>query len=78
MFSIQKTLYIMMSVCSLGYACNAAAEPSVYPTGVTIDQPYRTFDTFVMFSGADGITHLIDMGGGGTYTNGAIAAFLVP
>jgi len=37
--------------------------PRVYPTGVTIYDPARAYNSFVCFSGPDGITHLIDMDG---------------
>jgi len=42
---------------------SARAEPSVFPTGVTRYDPGKAFSTFVIFSGADNITHLIDMDG---------------
>jgi hypothetical protein len=42
---------------------NAAAEPSVYPTGVTRYDPAKAFNSYVLFSGADKITHLIDLNG---------------
>jgi hypothetical protein len=42
---------------------SARAEPSVFPTGVTRYDPGKAFATFIIFSGADNITHLIDMDG---------------
>lgn len=41
----------------------ARAEPSVYPTGVTRCDPARAYGTFILFSGGDRKTHLIDMDG---------------
>ena len=37
--------------------------PSVYPTGVTIYDPIKAWNTYVVFDGRDGITYLIDMNG---------------
>jgi Arylsulfotransferase (ASST) len=41
----------------------ATAEPSVFPTGVTRYDPARAYNSYVVFGGADGKTHLIDMNG---------------
>ena len=41
----------------------ARAEPSVYPTGVTRYDPAKAYGTFILFSGGDNKTHLIDMDG---------------
>ena len=46
-----------------GLAFNATAEPSVYPTGVTRYDPAKAFNSYVLFSGADKITRLIDLNG---------------
>ena len=40
-----------------------AAEPSVYPTGTTIYDPQKAFNSFVLFAGGDGVTRLIDLNG---------------
>ncbi|MDE1163224.1 MAG: aryl-sulfate sulfotransferase [Acidobacteriaceae bacterium] len=37
--------------------------PRVYPTGVTIYDPAKAYNSFVGFSGPDGLMHLIDMNG---------------
>ncbi len=37
--------------------------PRVYPTGVTLYDPSRAYNSFISFSGPDGNTHLIDMNG---------------
>ena len=39
------------------------AEPSIYPTGVTRYDPGKAYNIFVLFSGGDLKTHLIDMVG---------------
>ena len=44
-------------------ATGAAASPSVYPTGVTSYEPDLAYGSYVVFGGADGKTHLIDMDG---------------
>jgi hypothetical protein len=41
----------------------ALAEPSVYPTGVTIYDPARAYNSFTLFPGGDDVTRLIDMTG---------------
>lgn len=41
----------------------AAANPSVYPTGVTVYDPAKAYNSFVVFGSPDGKTHLIDMDG---------------
>ena len=41
----------------------ALANPSVYPTGVTVYDPARAYNSFVAFGAPDGKTHLIDMDG---------------
>jgi hypothetical protein len=46
-----------------GLVFNAVAEPSVYPTGVTRYDPAKAFNSYVLFSGADKITRLIDLNG---------------
>ncbi|MGC4061728.1 MAG: DUF6491 family protein [Aquabacterium sp.] len=44
-------------------AAAAMALPSVYPTGVTRYDPAKAYNTYVLFSGQDHKTHLIDMTG---------------
>jgi len=41
----------------------ALAEPSIYPTGVTRYDPKLAYNSYVVFSGPDHITRLIDMDG---------------
>jgi hypothetical protein len=40
-----------------------SANPSVFPTGVTLYDPAKAYNTYVVFGGADKKTHLIDMDG---------------
>ena len=40
-----------------------SAEPSIYPTGVTRYDPAKAANIFILFSGGDEKTHLIDMDG---------------
>jgi hypothetical protein len=47
---------MVLSLCAL-------AAPSVYPTGVTRYEPDRAWNGYVLFSGQDKKTHLIDMRG---------------
>ena len=54
----------LVTLFSVALALNAAwAEPSIYPTGVTRYDPAKAYGTFILFSGGDNKTHLIDMDG---------------
>ena len=39
------------------------AEPSVFPTGTTIYDPARAYNSFVLFAGGDNVSRLIDLSG---------------
>lgn len=39
------------------------AEPSVYPTGTTIYDPAKAYNSYVLFVGGDDVTRLIDLNG---------------
>lgn len=39
------------------------ASPRVFPTGVTVYDPSKAYNSYVLFAGPDNITHLIDMNG---------------
>ena len=57
---------IVLSISCLLFATPAkpiSASPRVYPTGVTIYDPSRTYNSFICFSSPDGHTHLVDMDG---------------
>src|SRR5215472_7544763 len=45
------------------WSATAPAGPGVYPTGATRYDPDKAYNVFVLFSGADDKTHLIDMDG---------------
>ncbi len=44
-------------------ASPALASPRIFPTGVTIYDPSRAWNSFISFTALDGATHLIDMNG---------------
>lgn len=47
----------------LTFGAGAFAIPRIYPTGVTIYNPAKSYNSFVIFGSPDGKTHLIDMNG---------------
>ena len=53
----------VLSLAILAAAGIANAEPSVFPTGVTRYDTAKAYGTYVLFCGADNLTHLIDMDG---------------
>ena len=58
--------YLAFATCfvvAMLWSAAVYAEPSVYPTGVTRYDPSKAYNVFVLFSGADQKTHLIDMEG---------------
>jgi len=52
----------LLALCALPVAA-ALAAPSVFPTGVTRYDPGKAWNGYVLFSGQDKKTHLIDMNG---------------
>jgi hypothetical protein len=50
-------------VITLLFGAISEASPRIYPTGVTVYDPSRAFNSFMLFSALDGQTHLIDMNG---------------
>ncbi|GLI92330.1 hypothetical protein LMG27198_13220 [Methylocystis echinoides] len=48
---------------SLLLLAQARAEPSVFPTGVTIYDPTRAYNSYVLFPGGDDVSRLIDLTG---------------
>ena len=42
--------------------------PSVFPTGVTIYNPKKTYNSYILFDGRDGKAQLIDMAGNTVHT----------
>ena len=58
--------HLAIGISVLVVACWASivhAGPSIYPTGVTRYDPGKAYNNFVLFSGSDDQTHLIDMEG---------------
>jgi hypothetical protein len=55
---LEAALFAAAAWCSLAHA-----EPSVYPTGATIYDPTKAFNSFVLFTGGDDVTRLIDLDG---------------
>ena len=53
----RAVVLIIMSTCA------AEAEPSVVQTGVTVYDKARAYPCYVLYAGADEVTHLIDMVG---------------
>jgi hypothetical protein len=52
----------------IGLTMLAVAVPSVYPTGTTLYNPAKAFNTFVLITGGDGSAHLIDMNGNSVHS----------
>ncbi|MGV6476911.1 aryl-sulfate sulfotransferase [Azotobacter vinelandii] len=59
MHAMRKTLALSVALVSTAIA----AAPSVYPTGVTLYDPAKAHNTYVIFSAPDQQTRLIDMNG---------------
>jgi len=45
------------------FAPSLRAEPSVYPTGTTIYDPSKAYNSFVLFAGGDNVSRLVDLNG---------------
>jgi hypothetical protein len=63
MNGVRRRWAILSVVCCALLADVAMSSPRVYPTGVTIYDPARAYNSYVCFSSLDGATHLIDMDG---------------
>ncbi|NTX21301.1 aryl-sulfate sulfotransferase [Burkholderia cepacia] len=59
---------IAAALSSVVLASHAIAFPSVFPTGVTKYMPDKAYNTYVIYDGRDGKTHLIDMNGNEVHT----------
>lgn len=55
--------YVTAAAAVFFLSCAADAEPRVFPTGTTIYDPARAYNSYIMFGGTDGKSHLIDMNG---------------
>jgi hypothetical protein len=53
----------LLAALALAATLDLQAAPSVFPTGVTRYDPARAYNSYVLFSGQDHATHLIDMDG---------------
>lgn len=62
-FSHISTARLVLGCAAILLALPVTAAPSVYPTGVTRYDPVRAYNSYVLFSGQDHKTHLIDMDG---------------
>ncbi len=61
-FLLRRWKLFAAAVCVFA-AGVAICSPRIYPTGVTIYDPARAYNSYVCFSSLDGATHLIDMDG---------------
>jgi len=62
----QSRAYALVSAAFFSAATltgTAGAEPSVYPTGTTIYDPVKAYNSYVLFVGGDDVTRLIDLTG---------------
>ena len=60
---MSKHTYKIAALSLLSVFSHLHAAPSVYPTGVTRYDPATAYNSYVIFSGQDKRTHLIDMNG---------------
>ena len=62
---LKDALLMLGCVGVIGFSTSptALASPSVYPTGVTVNDPKLAYDTPICFSGPDNKTHIIDPSG---------------
>jgi hypothetical protein len=54
---------VLATACLILASSVATSSPRIYPTGVTIYDPARAYNSYVAFSSLDGNTYLIDMDG---------------
>jgi hypothetical protein len=66
-FPISRWLAIALVLLAASISA-ASAAPRIYPTGTTIYDPARAYNSFVVFSAPDGKTHLIDLDGNEVHT----------
>lgn len=58
----------LMTFVLCGWPQGAVAQPSVYPTGVTIYNPRLAYNCYVLFDAPDNRTHMVDMDGNVVHT----------
>lgn len=61
--SVFSSVFVGVVATNLLVAFNARSVPSVVPTGTTIYDPQKAYNSYVLFSGGDEKTHLIDLDG---------------
>ena len=59
---INKLGLLSLAITTLSSSISCAS-PSIYPTGVTHYVPEKAYNSYVLFSGSDKKTHLIDLNG---------------
>ena len=59
----RRHLTLGIFLVAIWWASIVHAGPSIYPTGVTRYDPGKAYNAFVLFSGSDDKTRLIDMEG---------------
>lgn len=59
---IHKLALLSVAITALSTHISLAA-PSIYPTGVTRYDPAKAYNSYILFSGSDKKTHLIDLNG---------------
>jgi len=72
---------LLLSLAAFCATTAARPEPSVFPTGTTIYDPARAFNSFVLFAGGDSVSRLIDLNGNVVHEwkfTGQPAAFIDP
>jgi hypothetical protein len=55
--------FALAAAASVVLANSTAASPSVFPTGTTRYDPAKAYNSFVLFTGGDDVTRLIDLDG---------------
>ena len=76
-----KLAYRVVSILFLATGFIALAGPTVYPTGTTVYDPVRAYNSFVLFTSLDNVVHLIDMNGRPVHewkTEGDFSIFIDP
>ncbi|QIR41723.1 ArsR family transcriptional regulator (plasmid) [Tolypothrix sp. PCC 7910] len=63
-FILRLSVLLLLGIVLLNMMSSGAiALPSVFPTGTTLYDPKRAYNSYVLFSAPDGNTHLVDMNG---------------
>ena len=74
--------YLLFGAISAGTFAGAAfADPSIYPTGTTRYDPVRAYNSYVLFTGGDNVSRLIDLNGNSVHEwkdAGGFSSFIDP